>query len=38
MRVRTFTAATMPDAMAQVRAEMGEDAIILSSQRSRRGM
>ncbi len=38
MRVRTFTAATMPDAMAQVRAEMGEDAIILSSQRSRRGV
>lgn len=38
MRVRTFTAATMPDAMAQVRAEMGEDAVILSSQRSRRGV
>ncbi|BCW88477.1 Flagellar biosynthesis protein FlhF [Alphaproteobacteria bacterium SO-S41] len=38
MRVRTFTATTMPDAMAQVRAEMGEDAVILSSQRSKRGV
>jgi flagellar biosynthesis protein FlhF len=38
MRVRTFTAASMPDAMAQVRAEMGEDAVILSSQRSKRGI
>jgi flagellar biosynthesis GTPase FlhF len=38
MRVRTFTAPTMPDAMAQVRAELGEDAIILSSQRGRRGV
>lgn len=38
MRVRTFTAATMPDAMAQVRAAMGEDAVILSSQRGKRGI
>lgn len=38
MRVRSFTAATMPDAMAQVRAEMGEDAVILSSQRGKRGI
>lgn len=38
MRVRSFTAATMPDAMAQVRAEMGDDAVILSSQRGRRGI
>lgn len=38
MRVRTFTAATMPDAMAQVRAEMGEDAVILSSQRGKHGI
>jgi flagellar biosynthesis protein FlhF len=38
MRVRSFTAATMPDAIAMVRAEMGEDAVILSSQRSRRGV
>lgn len=38
MRVRTFTAATMPDAMAMVRAEMGEDAVILSSHRGKRGV
>lgn len=37
MRVRTFLAANMPEAIAMVRAEMGEDAVILSSQRSRRG-
>ena len=28
MRLRNFTAPTMSDAMAQVRAEMGDDAII----------
>lgn len=38
MRVRTFSAPTMTDAMALVRAEMGEEAIILSSQRGRRGV
>lgn len=38
MRVRSFTAPTMPEAMAMVRAEMGEDAVILSSERSRRGI
>lgn len=38
MRVRSFTAPTMPEAMAMVRAEMGEDAVILSSERSRRGV
>jgi len=31
MRLRTFTAATMPDAMEMVRAELGEDAVILSA-------
>ncbi len=38
MRVRTFIAADMPEAMARVRAEMGDDAIILSSERSKRGI
>ena len=38
MRVRTFSAATMPEVMSLVRAEMGEDAIILSSERNRRGI
>ncbi|MFT3811391.1 MAG: hypothetical protein QM698_15875 [Micropepsaceae bacterium] len=38
MRVRSFTAPTMPEAMAMVRAELGEEAVILSSQRSRRGI
>jgi flagellar biosynthesis protein FlhF len=31
MRLRTFTAKTMPEAMAQVRDELGADAIILST-------
>lgn len=38
MRVRTFSAPTMTDAMALVRAEMGDEAIILSSQRGRKGV
>ena len=38
MRVRSFTAPTMPQVMAMVRAELGEDAVILSSGRSRRGV
>ena len=37
MRVRSFNAATMTDAMAQVRAALGPDAIIVSTHRSRRG-
>lgn len=37
MRVRSFTAATLPEAMAMARAEMGADAVILSSGPSRRG-
>jgi flagellar biosynthesis protein FlhF len=31
MRLRTFTARTMPEAMAQIRRELGGDAIILST-------
>ena len=31
MRLRSFTAATMADAMRRVRMELGEDAIIVSS-------
>ena len=31
MRLRTFTAKTMPEAMARVRDELGADAIILST-------
>ncbi len=38
MRVRTFTAASLPDAMAMVRAEMGDDAVILSSRSSLKGV
>lgn len=37
MRVRSFNAATMTEAMAQVRAALGPDAIIVSTHRSRRG-
>lgn len=36
MRLRTFTAADMPAAMEMVRAAMGDDAIILSSQKKGR--
>ena len=32
MRLRTFTAATMPKAMELVRQDMGEDAIIVASE------
>jgi flagellar biosynthesis protein FlhF len=38
MRLRTFTAKTMPDAMALVREHLGVDAIILSTQRSGAGV
>ena len=32
MRLKTFTAATMAQAMAQIRGELGEDAIIISTE------
>lgn len=38
MRVRTFKARTMPEAMARVRAELGEEAIIIASETGRRGV
>lgn len=38
MRVRSFTAATMPEAIARVRAELGDGAVILSSVRGKRGV
>jgi flagellar biosynthesis protein FlhF len=34
MEIRTFTAGSMPDALAQVRQEFGNDAVILSTGRS----
>ncbi|MBI4183108.1 MAG: hypothetical protein HY521_03805 [Proteobacteria bacterium] len=37
MRLKIFTAPTMAQAMAQVRRELGEDAIIVSSQRVPKG-
>ena len=37
MRLRTFTAATLDDAIAQVRDELGEEAVIVSTYQSRRG-
>jgi flagellar biosynthesis protein FlhF len=37
MRLRTFTAPTMPEAMALVRRELGPDAIILSTGKGERG-
>ncbi len=37
MRIRTFTAPTMAEAMAQVREAMGDDAIIVSTYEGRRG-
>ncbi len=37
MRLKTFSADTMPEALEQVRAEMGPDAIIISSYRGKRG-
>jgi len=38
MRLRTFTAHDMPSAMQQVREALGEDAVILSSQKSKKGV
>lgn len=38
MRIRSFTATTMPEAIARVRLELGPDAVILSSEKSRRGI
>jgi flagellar biosynthesis protein FlhF len=38
MRVRTFTAPSMPAAMEQVRQALGDDAVILSSESSARGV
>jgi flagellar biosynthesis protein FlhF len=38
MRIRTFKARTMPEAIAQVRAELGDDAIIISSDVGKRGV
>lgn len=37
MRLSTFVAATVPEAMSQVRAALGDDAIILATYRSRDG-
>lgn len=37
MRLKTFSAATMQEAMAQVRAALGDDAVIVSTYRSSRG-
>jgi flagellar biosynthesis protein FlhF len=37
MRIKTFTAPTMQDALSQVRATMGEEAVILSTYRGGRG-
>jgi flagellar biosynthesis protein FlhF len=38
MRLRSFTARTMPDAMALVRQQLGADAVILSTQRGGAGV
>ncbi len=38
MRLRTFHAETMAEAMSQLRKELGPDAIIVSNQTSRRGV
>ncbi|MCA3360062.1 MAG: GTPase [Roseomonas sp.] len=38
MRVKLFQAATMAEAMAQIRAELGADAIILEQHRTRHGV
>ena len=37
MRLKSYTAATMAEAMNLVREELGEDAIIVSTQRSSDG-
>ena len=38
MRIKLFQAANMADAMAQIRAELGADAIILEQRRTRYGV
>src|SRR5260221_13625361 len=38
MRLRTFTARTMPEAMALVREQLGSEAIILSTARANGGI
>jgi flagellar biosynthesis protein FlhF len=38
MRLRTFTADSMPEALALVKAELGEDAIILSTEEKKDGV
>jgi flagellar biosynthesis protein FlhF len=38
MRIRTFKARTMPEAIALVRAELGDDAIIISTDVGKRGV
>lgn len=38
MRLKLFNAATMAEAMAQIRAELGADAIILEQRRTRHGV
>ena len=38
MRLRTFTAANMDEAMARIGAEMGTGAVVLSSQRTKAGV
>ena len=38
MRIRTFKAKTMPEAIALVRAELGDEAIIISSDVGKRGV
>jgi flagellar biosynthesis protein FlhF len=37
MRLKTYTAASMAEAMAQIRGELGEEAIIVSTETERRG-
>jgi flagellar biosynthesis protein FlhF len=37
MRLKTFQAETMADAMQQIRQELGDDAVIVATHRSRRG-
>ena len=37
MRIKTFTADTMADAMAQVREELGDDAVIVASHQGAKG-
>ena len=37
MRIKVFKAPTMKDAMANVKAELGDDAVILHTKRYRKG-